>query len=174
MSLGLTNGQASFRYLHFPMMWSFRKPQKVNEAFKNNSTTLNITRGIKVHVWDKLAEAVYLYKAYPKDSDLEKVNAEFQCTNHIGLKSTLLTSLDSHTRGLLKMYRVKANQGGGEMEELLEKLDVQAPLKRVQTLHVLWHICVCLSFHQFTFIYLANEWNGAGAENTEQMEGVHN
>ncbi|KAG9267257.1 sterile alpha motif domain-containing protein 3-like [Astyanax mexicanus] len=241
--------------------------QKANEEFKNNGTHLNVTRDIKMHVLEKLAEAVYSYKAYPKDSELEKVAcalvdknpclkapgsgggwegwklslkfkmanyrqklryagcpeievnfrqgssrlslkrprrselnflpehpvgfseealerdrafmeeevkkkdmklsvlnskmdvtfslrrkeivqdqplvstvkqrwpglfieeqvyAEFQRINCIDLKSTFLTSLDSHTRGLLKMYRAKANQGKGrEMEALLENLDCQ-------------------------------------------------
>ncbi|KAG9276958.1 hypothetical protein AMEX_G6936 [Astyanax mexicanus] len=47
--------------------------QKANEEFKNNGTHLNVTRDIKMHVLEKLAEAVYSYKAYPKDSELEKV-----------------------------------------------------------------------------------------------------
>ncbi|KAL6486211.1 hypothetical protein MHYP_G00056030 [Metynnis hypsauchen] len=56
----------------------------------------------------------------------EQVYAEFQRIDCIDLKSTFLTSLDNHTRGFLKMYRAKANQGrGSDMEVLLEKLDSQ-------------------------------------------------
>ncbi|KAL7873971.1 hypothetical protein SRHO_G00049410 [Serrasalmus rhombeus] len=47
--------------------------QKANEDFKKNGTTLNVTRDIKMHVLEKLAEAVFSYKAYPKDCELEKV-----------------------------------------------------------------------------------------------------
>ncbi|KAL6480784.1 hypothetical protein MHYP_G00118170 [Metynnis hypsauchen] len=56
----------------------------------------------------------------------EQVYAEFQRIDCIDLKSTFLTSLDNHTRGFLKMYRAKVNQGrGSDMEVLLEKLDSQ-------------------------------------------------
>ncbi|KAL6480783.1 hypothetical protein MHYP_G00118160 [Metynnis hypsauchen] len=44
--------------------------QKANEDLKKNGMTLNVTRDIKMHTLEKLAEAVYSYKAYPKDCEL--------------------------------------------------------------------------------------------------------
>ncbi|KAG9279659.1 sterile alpha motif domain-containing protein 3-like [Astyanax mexicanus] len=58
-------------------------------------------------------------------SALRDVQVEMQC-RYCKFSAQHQDNLDSHTRGLLKMYRAKANQGKGrEMEALLENLDCQ-------------------------------------------------
>lgn len=47
--------------------------KKANEELHENRTTLIVPRDIKMDILDKLAETVYSYKAYPKDSEIEKV-----------------------------------------------------------------------------------------------------
>lgn len=47
--------------------------QKGNEAFKKSKDTLGVGREIKMEILDKVAEAIYSFKAYPTDSEFESV-----------------------------------------------------------------------------------------------------
>ncbi|KAK7160651.1 hypothetical protein R3I93_008342 [Phoxinus phoxinus] len=47
--------------------------KKANEDLQENGTALIVPRDMKMNILDKLAETVYSFKAYPKDSEIEKV-----------------------------------------------------------------------------------------------------
>ncbi|KAL2082779.1 hypothetical protein ACEWY4_022597 [Coilia grayii] len=47
--------------------------KKANEDLQENGTALIVPRDMKMNILEKLAETVYSYKAYPKDSEIEKV-----------------------------------------------------------------------------------------------------
>lgn len=47
--------------------------KRANEDLQENGTTLIVPRDIKINILEKLAETVYSYKAYPSDSEIEKV-----------------------------------------------------------------------------------------------------
>ncbi|ROL53305.1 Retrotransposon-derived protein PEG10 [Anabarilius grahami] len=49
------------------------KLQKANEEYEKNGKSLTVSRDILMEVLGKLAEAIYIFKAYPKDTDLKKV-----------------------------------------------------------------------------------------------------
>lgn len=49
------------------------KLQKANEEYEKNGKSLTVPRDILMEVLGKLAEAIYTFKAYPKDTDLKKV-----------------------------------------------------------------------------------------------------
>uniref|UniRef100_A0A9J8ANK3 Sterile alpha motif domain-containing protein 3-like n=1 Tax=Cyprinus carpio carpio TaxID=630221 RepID=A0A9J8ANK3_CYPCA len=49
------------------------KLQKANEEYEKNGKSLTVSRDILMEVLGKLAEAIYTFKAYPKDTDLKKV-----------------------------------------------------------------------------------------------------
>lgn len=111
---------------------------KGNEVYEKNKTLLNVSRDMRMDILDKIAQAVFSYKAYPNTKEIESVasalTAKYPCLKDPGPG----TGYDGWTVSIkykLGNYRSKLRSAGCTEVMINQKGDgakTKHPLKRAR------------------------------------------